>query len=65
MALVTTLRGAHEPPPGEPSFIRSSVESRPEHFTKHFTESQRLENFDHGHTRLPLRSAVESIPPQS
>lgn len=65
MALVTTLRGAHEPPPGTPSFIRSSVESVPEHFSKNFLESQRLETIDHGHQRLPLRSAVESIPTQS
>lgn len=50
---------AHQPLPGAPAFLRSSVESIP------VDDGQRHEaliSVMYGETALPLRSAVESIP---
>lgn len=59
MALLNVINCAHEPSPGSPTFIRSSVESVPQ------VNSQRygaLTSIAYGETSLPLRSAVESVP---
>lgn len=53
------MQGVHEPPPGAPAFLRSSVESVPDHSSFRFEE---LKTFEFGETKLPLRSAVESVP---
>lgn len=53
------INGAHEPPAGAPSFVRSSVESIPQ---VNDYRHEALVSSVYGETSLPLRSAVESIP---
>lgn len=59
LALLDVINGGHEPDPGSPSFVRSSVESIPEYSNP---KSEPLISAVIGETALPLRSAVESIP---
>lgn len=49
----------HQPPPGTPSFLRSSVESIPQISSQ---KNEALVSVSYGETSLPLRSAVESVP---
>lgn len=49
----------HQPPPGAPSFLRSSVESIPQISNQ---KNEALLSVSYGETALPLRSAVESVP---
>lgn len=56
---LASTQGVHEPPPGAPSFLRSSVESVPKDSP---AKNEALESYSYGEISLPLRSAVESIP---
>ncbi|XP_037913621.1 probable chitinase 10 [Hermetia illucens] len=60
LAMLLTVRGAHEPPPGQPAFIRSAVESMPRPTEIELSKFSLAPTF--GEVFLPLRSAVESAP---
>lgn len=53
------IYGAHQPVPGAPAFVRSSVESIP---LRTDPKSEAYISVAYGETALPLRTAVESIP---
>lgn len=59
LAFLNVISGDHEPAPGSPSFVRSSVESIPGYSRP---KNEPLISAVLGETALPLRSAVESIP---